>query len=64
MDSIRLHAMADDLASAICTSRRERLNGTLETVEGVRRPIHSHLETVFILIPAHLAFPGVTIPFE
>jgi hypothetical protein len=37
--TVRLDPVPDDLAAAVITLRRELMNGALETIECVRRPV-------------------------
>ena len=50
-----LHAVPDDAASAMRAHRRERLDGALEGVEGVRLAVLHDLERLVVSIPTSLA---------
>jgi len=60
-DTVDFHTVTDDLTSAVRAFRRQRMDGTFETVEYVRFVVHAHLKTFVIFVPADLAFAGVTV---
>ena len=51
-----LHTMADYSALAMLTDGSNRLNGTLQTVEGVSCPGGYQLESLIVLVTANFAF--------
>jgi len=51
--SIILDTVADDLAAAVGTDRRQGVNRTLERVEDVLPAIHRHGENFVISVTAH-----------
>lgn len=55
--TIRLDAVADDLASAMRADGGKPVNGALETVKGVARAGRNDLEGQIVVVAAHLA-PG------
>jgi len=55
--TIRLDAVADDLASAMRADGGKPVNGALETVRGVARAGRNDLEGQIVVVAAHLA-PG------
>jgi hypothetical protein len=62
--AVRLDAVPDHLDAAVLADRGERMNRTLETVEGVRAPVgHAHLESLIVLISAHFTLGHLHSPF-
>lgn len=47
-----LQSVPDDADTAMSAGRRERMNGALETIEGVRPAVHCDLEGLVIVIAA------------
>jgi hypothetical protein len=50
--SIGLQAMADNLASAVAASWRQRMDRAFKAIEGVRLATHYHLERLIVFISA------------
>jgi len=60
----RLDAVADDLAPAMITHRRELMDRTLETIERVTRSGSHHLERQIIIVPANFTLCHRRTPLE
>src|SRR5437016_5285776 len=58
---IVLHAVADDLATAVGTNRRQRMNCTFERIEGVFPAIHRDRERFVVVVSAY--FHKVPLPY-
>src|SRR5689334_22269166 len=50
-----LHAMADDLTSAMFALGSQRVNGAFETIEIMRYPIHHDFNRLVILVSTNFA---------
>src|SRR5919198_1209237 len=50
-----LDPVADDPAAAVLADRRQRVDGALEAVEGVARPLRDDLERLVVVVAANLA---------
>jgi hypothetical protein len=62
---VRLHAVADHLATALRTAGRKSLNCTFERIEGVGFALDDDLERLVIIISASLANGhNFSFPFE
>jgi len=61
-NAIRFHAVTNDSAAAMRASGRQRVDGTLETVEDMRSAAHTNLKTLIINIPTNLASHGSIFP--
>ena len=46
------HAVPQNATVAVCARWRKRLNGALETVEGVLGALHADLESLVVIVPA------------
>jgi len=53
--SVSFNAVPDDPAVAMCANRRQRVDGALETVEGVVLPADDHFKRLVIFVFANLA---------
>ena len=52
--SVSFNAVPDDPAVAMCANRRQRVDGALETVEGVVLPADDHFKRLVIFVVANL----------
>jgi hypothetical protein len=52
--SVSFNAVPDNPAIAMCTNRRQRVDGALETVEGVVLPADDHFKRRVIFVFANL----------
>src|SRR5574338_899686 len=52
---VRLHAVADDAAPAVCARRRQHLNRTLERVERMYAVAHRDRERLVVIVATQLA---------
>ena len=50
------NARPDGLAAAMRAARDKRLNGALETVEGVALALHRHFKALVVIISADFTF--------
>ena len=53
--AVLLNSVSDNFASAVRTNRRQSVDRTLETVEGVMFSLHHHVEGLVILVFANFA---------
>jgi hypothetical protein len=54
-DTVHLHAMTKDTASAVGTGGRQGMDGTFKAIEYMRFTILAHFKAFVILVSAHLA---------
>ena len=54
--AVPFDAVADDFAAAMSATRRERVNGTFETIEHMHPALRLHLEALVIIISADFTF--------
>lgn len=47
------HTVADDSAAAVLAFWRERVNGTFETIEVMRDPVHQDLDGLVVIVAAN-----------
>src|SRR5690606_9015198 len=60
--AVALDAVTDDSALAMRARRRERLDGALEAIEGVRRVTGVHFERFVVSVAAGVTRPGMLGP--
>ena len=53
--AVGFDAMADDTAVAVWANRRERVDGALETIEGVTLSADDHIKGLVIFVLANFA---------
>src|SRR5258705_12401691 len=54
--SARLHAVANDFAPTVLALRCQRVDGTFETIEIMRDPIHDDLDRSIIFVSANFTW--------
>jgi len=55
------HAVTNDLASAVSTLGRQRVDGTFETVEHMRVTSQAHFKTFIVFVSAHFTCADVAV---
>jgi hypothetical protein len=62
--ALSFDAMTDDLATAVWTGGRERMDGAFEAVECMRLPSDDHVETLIVVISANFTLRHMDSGFE